>query len=475
MKTTVQVSLNGIAFNLDENAYRQLKSYIDELQLHFANNTEIIDDIEARIADLLSLRIKSAEQAVSINDINEIVETIGKPEDFDEEANTENFRKHFENTNNSAKKRLYRDTDNKIIAGVCSGIGHYLNINVAWIRVIFIVFAVTSIKLSGLHFWFSNHFIFGIPFMLFVYIVLWIVVPRTKTPRQNLEMHGYTSAQHSADIDSSDRRNDFGSFIINVFRLFIQICAGISLSIIGIVCISLLFAGIACFFGGSLFGGKNLVSLLDYVYIGEINVLFVKSLIAALIFIPVGVLAYVLLKILMRLKVKDKPVMIFLFAVWFIAAMLAFGCAVTVFENYRYKSRVHTSETFTEINLAKTKTLNVKIPDEFTPLKLAFVNLDCSRLYATPTSNSLFICPSVHIIRVDSIQDNYIKVVKSARASTTHAAKQKAQAIPNGYTVSDSATIMLQPMEFDKTRKWESELIDIYVYLPEYVQVKFEN
>jgi hypothetical protein len=102
MKTTVQVSLSGIAFNLDENAYQKLKSYIDQLQLHFANDSEIIDDIEARIADLLSLRIKSAEQAVNINDIDDIVATIGNPKDFD----TENFKKHFENANSSARKLM---------------------------------------------------------------------------------------------------------------------------------------------------------------------------------------------------------------------------------------------------------------------------------------------------------------------------------------------------------------------------------
>jgi phage shock protein PspC (stress-responsive transcriptional regulator) len=363
---------------------------------------------------------------------------------------------------------LYRDTDNKIIAGVCSGIGHYLNLNAAWIRIIFIVFAAISVNSNGLHSGFSRHFIFGIPFMLFVYIVLWIVVPRTKTPRQNLEMHGYASTQHNANINSHTRKNDFGSFIINIFRIFIQIFAGISMLTIGIVCCCLFIAGIAVFFGGSLFGGKNLVSLLDYVYIGEVNTWLVKSVIAVLIFIPVGVLIYFMIKILMRLKVKDKSPIIFLFIVWLIAAMFAFGCAVTVVEHYRYK---RTSEISSEINFSQTKTLNVKIPDKFVPLKVAFTEWDYSPLYTMQASNSLFVCPSVHIVRVDSISDSHIKIVKSARASTRYKAKRKSQTIPNGYTVSDSTTITLQPMEFDKNSKWSSEWIDIYIYLPVSIDV----
>ena len=470
MKTTVQVSLNGIAFNLDENAYQKLKSYIDELQLHFANDSEIIDDIEARIADLLSLRIKSAEQAISINDITEILETIGNPKDFDDSADTDKFRKHVENVNNPTKKRLYRDTDNKIIAGVCSGIGHYLNLNAAWIRVIFILLMTIHTKFYGLNHWFSNHFVFGIPFILFVYIVLWIVVPRTKTPRQNLEMHGYTSAQPDNDY-STTRKNGFGSFLISFFRIIIQICVGISLSVIVIVCSSLFITGVAGFFGGSLFGGKSLVTLLDYIYLGEVNIFLVKLILAVLIFIPVGVLLYLSIKILMRLKIKDKPIMIIFFFVWIFVAMFALGYVATVAKHYRYASTVRISQTCNEINLSTAKTLNVKLPEKFTPFKIALVHWDNSSLYTTQESNSLFICPEVHIVRVDSVPDNCIKVVKTARASTEYEARQKAQTIPNGYTVSDSATIMLQPMEFDKQKKWSSELIDIYIYATDDMEV----
>ncbi|MDR1983207.1 MAG: PspC domain-containing protein [Prevotellaceae bacterium] len=464
MKTTVQISLNGIAFNLDENAYLQLKSYIDELQSHFADDTEIIDDIEARIADLLSLRIKSAEQAVNINDINEIIETIGNPKEIDDSANSsDKFKKHFGNVNSSMKKRLYRDTENKVIAGVCSGIGHYLNLDATWIRVIFMIFMAISIRIDGWHFWFSNRFIFGMPFVLFVYIVLWIVMPRTKTPRQNLEMHGYTSARQNGNGFIS-HKNGFGNFVTKVFRLIIQICVGVSLSITGIVCSLLLIAGVAGFFGGSLFGGTNFITLIDYIYIGEVHTWLVKLVIAILIFIPVCALIYLSIKVLMGFKIKDKPAMIILLTVWIIAVIFAAGNVVSAAKFYRYNSTVR--EVPTDVNFGNIKTLNIKVPDKLKPNKIAFVDLGHRQFfYESSTSKSLFICPAVHIIRVDSVPENYIEIVKSANASTRYEAKLKAQSIPNGYVMSDSATITLMPMEFDKYNKWSSEIINIYIYV----------
>ncbi|MDR3226626.1 MAG: PspC domain-containing protein [Prevotellaceae bacterium] len=467
MKTTVQVSLNRIAFNLDENAYQQLKSYIDELQSHFADDAEIIDDIEARIADLLSLRVKSAEQAVNLKDINEIIETIGNLKDIDDSTeSSDKFRKHFENVNNPVRKRLYRDTENKIIAGVCSGIGHYLNLDAAWIRVTFIILMIMSIKMDGINHWFSHRFIFGMPFVLFVYIVLWIVMPRTKTPRQNLEMHGYTSTRQG-NSNSNLHNNGFGSFLKKFFRLIIQLCVGVTLSIVGITCSLMLIAGVASFFGGTLFGGTNIVTLLDYIYIGEINTWFAKLLIAVLIFLPVCVLIYLSIKVLLRFKIKDKPAMIILSIIWIIAVMFALGIVVSTAKYYRYNSTVREAQK--EVNLANIKTLDIKISDNLRPCTIAFFNYDddSSLLYEMPALNSLFICPEVHIVRVDSVPENYIEVVKSANASTRYDAKAKAQSLPNGYIMSDSTTIYLQPMEFNKYKKWASEVIDIFIYLPD--------
>ncbi|MDR0755218.1 MAG: PspC domain-containing protein [Prevotellaceae bacterium] len=469
MKTTVQVSLNGIAFNLDENAYQQLKSYISELQSHFADDTEIIEDIEARIADLLSLRIKSADHAVNLNDIDEIINIIGNPNDIDDKADaSEKFKKHFENVNNSVKKRLYRDTENKVVAGVCSGIGHYLNLDATWIRVVFIVFMVISIKLDGMHFWFSNRFIFGMPFVLFIYIVLWIVMPRTKTPRQNLEMHGYTSARKNGNKLRSSN-NGIGNFVKKLFRFAIQICVAISLSIVGIICTLLLITGIAGFFGGSLFGGTNMISLLDYIYIGEVNTWIIKLAIAIIIFIPVCILIYLSIKVLMRFKIKDKPAMIILMIVWIITAIFIGGSAVSTAKLYRYNETV--VEIQKDVNFDNIKTLNIKIPDSIKPYEVAFFDWNNSLLYENPANESLYICPNIHIVPVDSISENYIKIVKSANASTRHEAKLKAQNISNGYIMSDSATIMLAPEEFNKYNKWSSEMIDIFIYLPDSILV----
>lgn len=85
----------------------------------------------------------------------------------------------------STRKKLYRDTDDKIIAGVCSGIGNYFGIN-PWIpRVLFLLPFLTIWNDWG------EVFSFGFsPGSVFVYIILWLVIPEAKTTAEKLEMKG---------------------------------------------------------------------------------------------------------------------------------------------------------------------------------------------------------------------------------------------------------------------------------------------
>jgi phage shock protein PspC (stress-responsive transcriptional regulator) len=70
-------------------------------------------------------------------------------------------------------KRFYRDTDNKMVAGVCSGLAAYTGIDVTIIRVIFVALA------------------FAYGSAILAYIILWFVAPRALTVSQKLEMKGY--------------------------------------------------------------------------------------------------------------------------------------------------------------------------------------------------------------------------------------------------------------------------------------------
>ena len=170
MKITVSINIGGMAFHIDEDAYTELKIYLRSLDRYFAkepSSAEIMADIEARIADLLKAKINDYKQVITLQDVKDVINTLGTPEDISDDSGS-----GFEKLGSTGYHRMYRDPDNRIIAGVCSGMAAYWRIEPWIIRVIFII-----ISLPG-----------GLGIL--IYIVLWIVLPEAKTTSQKIEMKG---------------------------------------------------------------------------------------------------------------------------------------------------------------------------------------------------------------------------------------------------------------------------------------------
>ena len=171
MKITVSINLGGYSFNIDEDAYDELRRYMKNLEIHFAaedNSAEILSDIEARIAELLRSKLTVYKQVISIGDIKEVIAVLGTPEDFDDNG-TSSMRDKF---STPGYHRMYRDPDKRIIGGVCAGMGAYWEIDPWIIRVILLALAFAG----GLG--------------LLTYLILWIVLPEAKTTAQKIEMKG---------------------------------------------------------------------------------------------------------------------------------------------------------------------------------------------------------------------------------------------------------------------------------------------
>jgi phage shock protein PspC (stress-responsive transcriptional regulator) len=168
MKKALQISIAQTLFTVEDDAYERLEKYLAEIKDHFKDTDgreEIIADIENRIAEqLLEKKLK----IINLAAVEEVLEVMGTVEDFDD-SSTE---KETTDKTTGTSKKLYRDPENMLIAGVCSGLGAYFGIDPIWIRLAFI--GITF--LSG----------FGI----LLYFVLWFLVPEAKTKSQRLEMAG---------------------------------------------------------------------------------------------------------------------------------------------------------------------------------------------------------------------------------------------------------------------------------------------
>jgi len=172
MNKVININFQGRILPIEEQAYEILKQYIESLRVYFANEEgrdEIINDIECRIAELCEDRLKKGTVCIAANDIDLIITSIGRPADFEAqdgfEASTSQTQQNTSGNNSSnfyrdgnRPKRLYRDEQNKVLGGVCSGIANYFVIEPWVVRIL----------------WF---FLIGINIL--AYLILWIAVPST--------------------------------------------------------------------------------------------------------------------------------------------------------------------------------------------------------------------------------------------------------------------------------------------------------
>ncbi|MEJ7588279.1 MAG: PspC domain-containing protein [Ferruginibacter sp.] len=173
MKQVININFQGRVVPIEVSAFEILKEYTASLTRYFSNELgkeEIINDIESRIGELFQERIKEGSTCITDDHINAIIKSMGRPEDFDtsesagDPLNTGTYpgsSAQFSGTTHP--KRLYRDENDKVIGGVCSGLANYFGMDVVIVRIIFVVLAIS----------------FGVG--LIPYLILWIVVPSTAT------------------------------------------------------------------------------------------------------------------------------------------------------------------------------------------------------------------------------------------------------------------------------------------------------
>ncbi len=176
MKQTYSINLGGMVFNIDDDAYFELKEYLHQIEIHFANaeeRREIIADIESRIAELFQEVLKGSKQVIDLGDLRKVKSTLGNPEEIaDPENGTSGSSSQRERFGPSGYRRIYRDPDHRVFGGVCGGMGAYWQIDPLIIRIIFLIA------------------FFGFGVGLIIYLILWIVIPEAKTAAQKLEMKG---------------------------------------------------------------------------------------------------------------------------------------------------------------------------------------------------------------------------------------------------------------------------------------------
>ena len=178
MNKIFNINLGGYPFTIDEDAYKKLNEYISTIEHHFARSEgceDIIADIESRMAELFNEQLKG-QPIVGVREVETAIKIMGTPEEFGAESYIEEepVRQKSKKASYKVGRRLFRDGDEKVVGGVCSGLAAYFGVSdPVWVR----VFAVLLFFFSG-----------GSIFLL--YLILWAIVPEAKTSGDKLSMRG---------------------------------------------------------------------------------------------------------------------------------------------------------------------------------------------------------------------------------------------------------------------------------------------
>ena len=349
MKESKKVSISGVGFVFDIDAYEVLAAYLDNLNQTYkdtADGEEIVADIEARIAELILSR-QSNMTVVSLPLIRSIIDQMGSPEAIEEESN-EGEAKPKENSPR-IPRRLYRNPESAKLGGVCSGIGTFFDIDPVWVRLA--MFApIAGIVLFQSFDWDNLRDFCGSLFGIFIlgYFVMWFAIPMAKSARQKLEMTGETinaqtissktRAQAEAhEAATSDERSQslladifyvIGRIILFCFKaLALFALAGILASVIG--CIVGLF--------GFLFVAPEseyemFQSFTTYIGSATVITLVASAIVCALL--PLVLLAYLLSGFVFGHKI-NRTFSFIVGGVWIVALVIFFATAFGNHEQIR--------------------------------------------------------------------------------------------------------------------------------------------
>ncbi|POY37061.1 hypothetical protein C3K47_08360 [Solitalea longa] len=327
MNKTIIINISGIIFHIEEDAYEVLKSYINDVKRHFSSsedNFEIITDIENRIAELLTeILAKENRQVIFLSDVQEVISKMGKVSDFelDVEEQATTFQsastKGFTDDDTKVKRRLFRDSDNQIVGGVCSGVANYLEIDPTWIRLIWALLTLT---------W---------GFGLVVYLILWVAVPEAKTVADKMAMKGEAATLASIKKVANEKLNEvqhnsgLKSFFERLFEIvgnILKVTLKVFIGFIGVVIILAAVAALLAIFTGSTalvfsesFGLKNFppLNFIDPTFrLPLLLSLFVLIMVPALFIISLGA------KIIFNRSPLTKTAAFIMLAVWVVSLFM---------------------------------------------------------------------------------------------------------------------------------------------------------
>ena len=475
MKKTFTINISGTVFYIEEDAYEKLQNYLLKLKQYFGTGeegNEIISDIESRIAELFGERMADRNSVVTLQFVEEVIEVVGSPEDIIDAGIEEQ-----EPAPGKRKRRLYRDPDNRVIGGVCGGLGAYFNMDPVILRIIFVVLLLIN----------------GIG--LIAYLILWIAVPKAVNTSQRLEMKGqevtvsniqksikdevkevkenYKKFKESDGyVKGKQGASQFGDFVYNFFKVILKILV----VIIGVILLLTGFFGLLTFISTLIIGhsyisdwplawtpGFHMPGLLNqFASTGSVTAGMIA--IAFLVGIPLLALLFVGTKLVFRFKSNNSAIALTMIAVWFLALIGLAVISAGQIGNFRNQTSVSTSEA---ISCDSCQTLYLQVAENKWSEDISQDwNINNFKVGVIDGEERLLGEPRLNIEK--SSTGNFIVLIrKQSRGRNISIARDNIRDIIYNYTLKDSAIYFDPYFLIKENKQWRDQKVDIVVKVPE--------
>jgi phage shock protein PspC (stress-responsive transcriptional regulator) len=471
MNKTVNINLGGIFFHIDEDAFQKLTRYFDAIKRSLSSSSgqeEIIHDIEMRIAELISAKHTSDKQVISLKEVDEIIAVMGQPEDYriDDES-TDNA---IPFSTNRKTKKLYRDSENKVIGGVASGLGHYFGVSSSVFKALFLLF-----------------FFAGFGTGVIAYLVLWFVVPEALTTSEKIEMKGEsvtisniekkvreefeTMSDKIKNVDGSSVGVQAQSAADTFLSVLTKLVKGLS-KIIGIVIVA--YSAITLFGITVMTLVLTLTSSMKNTPWENAISAFVNTDMPFWAIILLGFLALAIpyffflrlgLKIISnRVKPMGSIPRFTLIGVWIIAVLSLVYFGLTQVSEYVNEGKVIAKQT---IVCQPTDTLHVEMRSNPYYVK-DFSDHEDFEFTQDSTGTGLIYSNNVRfrIVRTEQTAP-YLQIEKSSRGKTVLNARKRADKISYTFEIKGNRIILDDYLLTQLENKYRGQEVEVFLYLPE--------
>ncbi len=471
-------------FHIDEDAYNTLQRYLNAIKRSFTDSQgrdEIITDIEARVAELFSERLKSDRQVVGMKEVQEVIDIMGQPEDYlvDDEIFEDGPKAGNTNATGTsgATRKLYRDYDNKAIAGVCAGLAQYFGVDSLWIRLLAIIIVFAGV---------------GSPIL--VYFILWFIIPKATTTSEKLAMAGkpanisnieqkikeglddvqetlndinFEQVGQKAKSGTSSFFDSIGHIIETFLKIFGKFFGVIFIITAASILISVLMSALGfSFFNFEVWEGR------DFFYYEDLGVLNETSpwILALLALVAIGIPAIVLFILGMKILVKNSrsigtPAKTILIVLWVAACI---GIAYIASSAALHQNVEASLTEKVQLPISQNDTIKVRMVknEDFNE---SFRRYDHSyKVEYDENGDVILYSQSVKlIVRATENENARININRKASGVSFQKAKQRAQGINYNYLFEDNTLKLNGYFLFDEDDKYNNQEVEVILYLPE--------